>query len=483
MSIERWSQSKPTWVPRPHQLRGLQLLMEHNGARLFLKPGAGKTATVLKAFDILRKQGIVDTLLVLAPLRVVTTSWPQQLNYWKDFEHLTYSIIHGGPDGRKAGMARQADVYLMNVEGLLTKEWKPLDMGASRRQRVFSPNPGALKWLKSKKVMLAVDESTKFKDSSSLRFKTLKTYLYDTCRRIIMTGTPRPGSLEDLFAQCYITDMGDDLGQFVTHFRSRYMMPKMNGRGYDEQPGAMERVVERIAPTTLQINTDEAVERVENEIWIPMPPAVRAQYTELANEFLLTVGDATVMAPNAGVLYGKLRQLAQGAIFDINSQWHNVHELKLDVLENILEELNGEPAFCLYNYSHDYERIERRLKRDIPRIGGGVSAAIGASHARAFSAGAHPLLLGHPQSVALGVDGLQDNCRNIIWFASTPSWEQTYQAELRIARPGNKFDTVYVHRILLECSVERAILAKSRQKSMSEAEFLATLRAQLEDEI
>lgn len=463
-------------------MRGLELLVRESGARLFLRPGAGKTSIVLKAFDVLRRQGMVDTLLVLAPLRVIMTSWPSELGKWEDFEGMTYSVVHGGPRGRREAMEASAEVYLMNVEGLLTGEWKPVDMGA--RRRVFTPNPYAAQWLADRKVMLVVDESTKFKDSSSQRFKTLRSYLPLFKRAVILTGTPRPGTLEDLFAQCYLTDSGRDLGQFITNFRARYMMPHPSGFGWTEQVGAAERVAEIIAPTTLQIREEEAVPVMENHIWLPMPPALRAQYNELSREFLLALGDATIMAPNSGVLYGKLRQFAQGAIFGPDGEtYHEVHQLKLDALENILIELNGEPAFCLYQYRHDYERVGQRLGREVPRIGGGVGAGQGRSVAASFSAGALPLLLGHPQSVALGIDGLQDNCNNVIWLGNTSSYEQDYQANLRIARPGQRAASVVIHRIMLDCGVERAALAKVVTRSMSESEFLSTLRANIEEEL
>lgn len=462
--------SKPKWPARSEQLRGCKLIMQ-GGARLFLPPGKGKTSTVLKSFKVLKKLGFVDALLVLAPLRVVTTSWPQDIEKWEDFDDLTHTLIHGGKDGRLSAMRKDVDVYLMNVEGLLTSEWK---LG-----RGNSLNPVALKFLKGKRFMLAVDESTKFKNSQSSRFKTLKRYLPHMDRVVVMTGTPKPNTLEDLFSQCYLTDQGDDLGQFITHFRNEYMELGYDGQ-WHPQKTAMARVAEKIAPTTLQLEDSEAMPLEVIDYWLPMPECIKEQYEELKKEFITQIQDKTVLAPNEGVLLLRLRQMAQGAIWIAGeTDYTELHEAKQDALEGILEELNGDPLFCMYQFRHDYMRLEKRLGHTVPRIGSGVSAQQGAAWCRAFGAGHMPLLLGHPQSVAHGVDGLQNNCNNVLWLGLDWSWENYYQANRRVARHGSKADKVFIRRIMIDCPTERAMLASVEGKKTREAEFLQILRSHL----
>lgn len=417
---------------------------------------------------------MVDCLVVLAPLRVVTTSWPQEIEKWEDFSDLTYTTIHGGSDGRGWAMDQDVDIYLMNVEGLLTKEWR-----LGPKKRGYPANPIALRFLNGRKVMLAVDESTKFKNSQSARFKTLKKYLPYFQRRVIMTGTPKPNLLDDLFAQCYITDMGQDLGSFVTHFRNEYMQLGYDGK-LRAQPTAMDRIAKKIAPTTLQLEDDEAMPLTVVDYWVPMPQECRAQYNELKREFITEIKGKTVIAPNAGVLWGKLHQFAQGAIWLPGGQEYvDIHGAKLDMFENLMEELNGDPLFCLYQYKHDLARIGQRLGYAPPYIGSGVSGKQGAAWCRLFGAGGMPLLLGQPQSVAHGVDGLQNNCNRVCWFGAGPSWENYYQANRRVARSGSKADQVYIYRIMMDCPTERAVLDMVESKRDSEADFLQILRSHL----
>lgn len=424
-------------------------------------------------------------MLVIAPLRVITTSWPHQLNYWDDFKHLTYVTIHGGERARKEAMEADVDVYLMNYEGLIGTEFRPICTNPTAKRKQYVGNPYALAWFKGRRVMLVADESTAFKDPNTMRAHAIKCYLPYTNRRVVMTGTPRPGKLENLFFQCYMTDLGKDLGQFITHFRNNYMRPSEDGYGYVELPGAAARVAAKIAPTTIVSEGDDDMPIMEVLVWVPMPPHLREKYNALKKEFLLVLGDSVVMAPNSGVLWGKLRQFAQGAIIDTergDDSVIEIHDGKLDALENILSELDGEPAFCLYAYRHDFDRINRRLGYDVPRIGGGVSVKSGVATCLMFGAGHIPIMLGHPQSVALGIDGLQNNCSNVIWFGGDPSWERTYQSHLRIARHGSKADCVTIYRIMLDCGVERSILQASRSKQMAESEFLSLLRNNLSTE-
>jgi len=365
-------------------------------------------------------------------------------------------------------MDKDVDVYLMNFEGLLSKEWRgPKGLPKQTRE-----------WLTKHRFMLAIDESTKMKNPSSVRFKVLKTALPHFTYNTIMTGTPKPNKLEDLFAQCYITDEGADLGSYITHFRRQYMVPSFSGFGYDAMPGAMERLAEKIAPTTLQLAYEEALPSQTIPIWVPMPDECKVQYEELRTEFLTVLQDNIVVTPTVAASLNKLRQFAQGAVYHEGTVLE-VHSAKLDALENLLVELNGDPLFCLTAFKHDIDRISSRLGHPVPYIGGGTTAKQGAAWCASFGAGGMPLLAAHPASAAHGIDGLQQSCNNVCWFGLTWSWEEFYQANLRIVRSGNKADQVFIYQILVDCGIERMMLASVQDKQLSEADFCKLLRDNL----
>lgn len=416
-------------------------------------------------------------MLVLAPLRVITTSWPKELEKWDFTEGMRAVLIHGGGDTRRWAMSldKEVDIFLMNVEGLHSPEWN-----LNSKSRAI--NPFARQFLKNKKMMLVVDESTKFKNSDSGRFKILKKYLDKFEVRTILTGTPKPNKIEDLFTQCYLTDRGRDLGQFVTHFRGDYMQMDKEGE-LRAQPGAFERVAAKIAPTTLNLEDTEAVPLEFVDYWVTMPPAMEKHYKELSEQFMTMIDGTTVMTPNVGSQIIKLRQLCQGFLYSQHGASFDVHGAKLDLLENLLEELNGDPLFAAYAFKEDIVRISDRLGYSVPYVGSGVSAKLGAERVASFSSGHLPLLLAHPQSAAHGIDGLQDNCRRICWFGIDWSWENTYQLHKRIARNGTTAESVTVYRLLIDCGIEKAMLASVDRKEADEANFLGHLRAAITEDL
>jgi hypothetical protein len=462
------------------------MIVREGGVRLFMPPGKGKTSTVLKAFKILKDADLIDALLVLAPCRVIDTSWPQELKKWADFDSLTYATIHGEEGGtalenqmtRRAAMESDADVYLMNIEGLRSSEWC-----LGKKTSGYPVNPYAVKWLKGKRVMLAVDESQRFKSWDSPTTRILKKYLTYFKRRLVLTGTPKEDKLDDLFSQFYITDMGVDFGPHITRFRREYLMRDFDGNVLP-YPDSVDRICAKIAPTTIMLEDDEKVAIQDVDYWVPMPEAAKKIYNQLKKEFLAAIEGKTVMAPNTGVLYNKLRQCAQGAVWltdDNDGRYVTLHGAKHDQLQNLLEELNGDPLFCMYSFRHDYLRMEERIGQ-IPRIGGGVSSKAGIEYVNQFGAGALPLLMAHPDSAAYGIDGLQQNCNRICWFGMDWSWRKVYQANKRIVRHGTKAEEVYVYRILTDCAIERAILDTVQAKKKGAATFTATLKEYLLNE-
>jgi SNF2 family DNA or RNA helicase len=164
--------------------RAVKFVLERSAAGLLLDPGLGKTSIMLAALKLLQRKNQVRSVLVVAPLRVVHSVWPEEISKWKDFNHFKVSILHGRK--KDSELRKKSDLYIINPEGLpwlVRQKWKLPDM-------------------------LIIDESTKFKHTRTKRFKLLKTMLPAFKRRYILTGTPAPNGLLDLFGQIYILDLG-----------------------------------------------------------------------------------------------------------------------------------------------------------------------------------------------------------------------------------------------------------------------------------
>lgn len=430
-----------SWSPKEYQVAGIKMLLEQGAVALFLDPGLGKTSLVLAAVKILKAHTLINKVLIVAPLRPMYKVWPDEVVKWSDFNHLVVSILHG--PNKQWNLESEADLYIINPEGL---KW------------LFNQPTHLLQ----KFDLLVIDESTKFKNYASQRFKMLKAYLPLFKRRWILTGTPSPNGLEGLFSQMYILDLGRALTRFITHFRREYFQ-QVGWNQYDiaPKPGAFEQIVERISPLVYQLSAEDHLAMpalVFKTIPIKLPPEAMKFYQDFDEHMTATWGAYEFVAGTPAVLSGKLHQIANGAIYIMESkEWVTIHDEKLDALEDYIEELSGKPTLVIYEYNHDLQRIRNRLG-DLPNLGSGISIKAMESLVDQFNAGTIPVLLGHPGSMGHGLN-LQSACHHVIWF-SVP-WDLDFydQTIARVYRQGQKADSVFVYHIVALQTKDESILA------------------------
>lgn len=408
------------------------------------------------AFKILKEKGLVNKALIIAPLRPMRKVWPDEIKKWAEFADITYTIVHGG--NKEAALARDVDVYIINPEGI---QWL---FDVKRRRPEFD--------------VLIVDESTKFKNSSTQRFKALKPHLASFSRRWILTGTPVPNGLMDLFGQIYILDLGRSLGRFITHYRKEYFVPSGYG-GYEWKPqsDAFPRIIDQIAPLVLQLSAEEYLQMpalVSRNLTVSLPQVSRKLYDELERDFLVQMESGEeVIALNAAAAGTKLRQIANGALYTGTSSWAKLHDEKLDALESLLEELNGHSVLIFYEYKHDAERIDVRLG-GVPNLSG-VSGAKFDSLVDDFTAGRVPRILAHPASAGHGLN-LQGSCHHIVWFGIPWNLEYYDQAVARIYRQGQSAEKVFVYHIIAEETKDEDVVKVLNLKDRNQQAVLTALK-------
>jgi SNF2 family DNA or RNA helicase len=439
--------------------RGVRFVIERGAAGLFYDPGLGKTSIILAAFKLLQQRGVVKRLLVIAPLRVAHSVWPVEAKKWDEFQHLRVVVLHGS---KKVKLLREtADVYVINPEGLAWLE----------RQRWAWPD------------MLVVDESTKFKHSRTERFKILRRLLPKFKRRVILSGTPAPNGLLDLFGQLYILDHGRALGRYITHYRTTYFYQSGYG-GYTWVPmdGAAEKIYERIAPLVHRLDEAdylELPEKIVTDVRVDLPPKARRAYDRLKKEFLLQLEDDEVTAYNAAALTSKLRQVANGRVY-VETELLNavvkkstgVHDEKYDALADLIDELQGQPLLIAYEFRHELEQLQKRFSA--PVIGGGVAATEGKALIERWNAGQLPLLLVHPQSAGHGLN-LQRGGNHIAWFGLTWDLEAYVQLIRRIWRQGQQ-RRVFVYRFIARGTIDEMMIHRLAGKYKTERALLDALR-------
>ena len=448
---------KPKWEPHKYQMQAMEMMVTMGACGLFLDPGLGKTSITLGAFDILKKQGYVNRMLVIAPMRVCYNVWPAEAKKWEQFGHLKVVILHG--KDKEARLNDSADIYVINPEGL---PW----LAERGRLKRISPE------------MLVVDESTKFKRPSSKRFKLLKSLLSQFSRRYILTGTPTAQGLEDLFGQIFILDGGAALGAYITHYRRKYFYQTgFGGYTYELRDGAANEIAQKIAGFTLRLKAEDYLqlpELVYNEVVVDLPEDVRKQYKELEREFIAVIQEEEITAPTAAAVSTKLRQLVNGGVYTEDRDVVEVHTAKVDALTELHEQLGKAPLLVMYQFKHDITRI-REAFGDVPYIGSGVSNTLAEHLCRGFNDGTIPILLAHPASVGHGLN-LQGFSNHIAFFGLPWDYELREQAIRRVYRQGNPNTHVFVHDIVAKQTIDQQVAKALNRKEGNQASFLQALK-------
>lgn len=453
------SKSPIPWDPRGYQMTALEFALSRRESGLLLDPGLGKTSTFLAYICMLLERKDVRRVLVVAPLRVAQTVWPVEGKKWKDFNHLRICDLCEKTDYQRDWLlSRGYEVYVINPESL----YKVIN---PKKETGINADPGN-PWGFD---LILADESTRFADTQTQRFKMLKPF-FKYCRfRNIATGTPTPNGYEYLFGQCYFLDDGRALGAYITHFRQMYMTPDPYTKNvYRMLPQSRDKIIERVGHLLLRMKAKDHLEMpelIDNVIEVELPPAVRVQYDEFERDFLIKVLDETIPAFNRASLGVKCRQISNGFIYSQENRGTPLplHNAKLDALENLVEEMQGRPLLVMYEFIADGQRIMERFPQAISITGSKDIVRLVAD----FNASKIPLLIGHPKSAGHGLN-LQEACSDICWFGIMWDLELYLQAIARIWRQGQPSAFVKNHLILARNTTDEGVYNGLGRKGASQ---------------
>ena len=439
------------WTPHPYQKKGIELLIGQGSGGLLLDPGLGKTSISLAAFSILKEQGLVNRMLVIAPLRPCYAVWPREIDKWEEFSDLRWTVVHGPQKDKR--IHDDADIFIINPEGML---WLLKDR--TRLEAVGAD-------------VLCVDESTKFKNSTTHRFKALRKVVAEFPRRWILTGTMVPNGIMDMFGQIYMLDLGSSLGQYITHFKNKYFVQiPWDEYNWQEKEGAFDAVTALIAPLTLRMKAEDHLdmpELITTAIDIELPEKIRKMYDDIETEFIHQLEYGEIVAANAAAAGTKCRQIANGAVYTDHPAWMHLHNEKMTALVDLVEQLGPTPLIVAYEYEHDRQRIKEKFPDAICVTG--LSAKQYQDVEDRFNRGEILMLIGHPASMGHGLN-LQGACHHMVWFGITWNFEYYDQCIRRIYRQGQKADRVFIYHIIAtetkDEDVAEVLLAKGKTQDM-----------------
>lgn len=467
------------WSPHNYQLTAISFLLKNKVGGLFLDPGLGKTSTSLATLKILINAGLTKGVLMIAPLRVCYSVWPGEIQKWKNFNSISHTILHDKT--KKTLWGDQKDIYVINPEGLpwlMDELLSGLQLG---RQCPFDT--------------LWIDESTKFKShDTKTRFKIIKDMIPLFKRRYIMTGTPAPRSLLDLWSQIYILDEGQSLTKNFYHFRNRYFHTNdWNKYSFIINDGAADKIHQAVSPLILEMKAEDYLDMPElifNNIMVQLPSKALKQYKKMEQEFFLELDGGEVTAEAAAQASLKCHQIANGCVYeDIpenlpeeqlasfkrNRKTLFIHKAKIEALKDLIDELNGKPLLIGYQFRHDLQSIQKLLGKDVPHIGSGVSNSKMKQIEEDWNAGKLPILVGHPGSMGHGLN-LQSAGNDVCWFSLTWNLEDYEQFYRRVYRQGVKGNSVRVHHLIAQNTLDEAMIERLGEKAKNQEDLRKALR-------
>lgn len=448
-----------------YQVRGVNHIIDNEYCALFLDCGLGKTVTTLTAIKELLDNCIISNALVIAPKKVTQVTWSDEIRNWEHLQGLTISVIDGTAKQRREAMAAKADIYAVSRDNIV---WLVTECGG----------------IKLPYDMVVIDELSSFKNHASKRFRAMRKVRKFIPRVVGLTGTPAPNGLIDLFAQMYLIDEGQRLGKTVTAYRNRFFRPgRRNGdivytyelkapQGETEQ-----QISDLISDITISMTAEDYLrmpDRIMLYDYVDLAPKVLAMYRDFEKEQILELvnSDEPISAASAAALSNKLQQFANGAIYDAERNARDIHDEKLDKLEEIVEAANGEPVLVAYSYKHDLERIMQKLKAYRP------VKLEKPGHMADWNAGKIPVLVTHPASAGHGLN-LQKGGHIIVWFGNTWSLELYQQFNARLYRQGQG-KPVTIHHIVTRGTIDEKIIKSLDGKRETQDGLMESIKELME---
>ena len=444
------------YKPHEYQKYATNFILDHPVSAILLDMGLGKSVITLTAItELLFDRFDAHKILVIAPLRVARDTWPAEIEKWDHLHGLTYSVAIGTEQERRNALMAKADIYLINrenVDWLVSKSNLPFDFD-----------------------MVVIDELSSFKSYSAKRFKSLLKVRPKIKRIVGLTGTPSSNGLMDLWAEFRILDMGQRLGRYITHYRNNFFTPDKRNQqmvfSYKPLPGAEKSIYRLISDITISMKSTDFLKMPEcviNEVPVYLSPDEQDIYDTFREDMVIKLKTDEIDAVNAAVLSGKLLQMANGAVYDEDSKTHQIHDRKLDALEDLIEGANGKPVLIAYWYNHDLQRICKRF--DVRQIKTSKDIAD-------WNSGNIQVAVIHPASAGHGLN-LQSGGSTLIWFGLTWSLELYQQTNARLWRQGQR-DTVVIHHIVAKGTIDEQVMTALRKKEKTQSDLINAVKANL----
>lgn len=441
-------------------------IINHPFCGLFLDMGLGKTVSTLTAINYLMNDYCeVNSILVIAPKRVAESVWQEEAEKWSHLKHLRFSKIIGTEAQRIEATKQKADIYIVSRDNIA---WLCSFFGG-----------GKLPY-----DMVVVDELSSFKSHKSVRFKALRNARPYFKRFVGLTGTPAPNGLIDLWPQVYLMDRGERLEKTITRYREKYFRPgQTNGAivySYCPLLESESIIYNKISDICISMKAEDYLElqdKTDNYIELRMPEALQKRYKAFEKDKVLQLlaeesqDKNNISVLNAAGLSNKLLQFANGAVYDDEHNACAIHDIKLEALEEIVENANGQPVLIAWTFQFDRDRIMEKLKKYKPR------ELKTNKDINDWNKGDIQVMLAHPASAGHGLN-LQAGGNIIVWYGQTWSLELYQQFNARLHRQGQK-RSVIIHHLILKGTHDEDVISALKRKDSKQNALMASIKAKI----
>jgi SNF2 family DNA or RNA helicase len=324
--------------------------------------------------------------------------------------------------------------------------------------------------------MIVIDELSSFKSWQAKRFKSLLKVRPSVKRIVGLTGTPSSNGLMDLWAEFRLLDMGQRLGRFITRYREAYFVPDKRSMqqifSYKPRPGAEDEIYRKIGDITISMRATDHLKMPEcimNRVLVSMSEEEQRVYDQMKEQLIVQIKGKEIDAVNAAALSGKLCQMANGAVYTEEKDTVQIHDRKLDALEDLIEGANGKTLLVAYWFKHDLKRIQERFPaaREI-RTSKDITD---------WNDGRISLAVIHPASAGHGLN-LQAGGSTLVWFGLTWSLELYQQTNARLWRQGQK-DTVVIHHIITIGTIDERVMKALEEKKYTQESLIEAVKAEV----
>lgn len=418
--------------------------------------GTGKTRSVLFAFDFLKRRFACQKMLVVAPLSTLHFTWAKEV--FGVFPNYKVQVLHGPKQKRIKMLAEDADIYVINHDGVSVIE-------------------NELRHKFSKDDIVVFDEVAVFRNSRAKKSKAATRLASRFGRVWGLTGTPTPREPTDAYGIIRLVNPGrPDVPKAFTHFRDM-LMHKAGQFRWLPRPGAQEKVFKYMQPS-VRFTLEDCVD-MPNTIYqnyeAELSPEQNRIYKELMKHCRAMFGKGSITAVNEGVVINKLLQVSTGSVFtDGGGTTHLDSKKRIAVLKEMIE--NNDRSVIVFApfvpvVEKLHEELGKALDCPVDMIHGGVNQT---KRSEVFNAFMHPMagkriIVAHPATMAHGLTLTAANL--IVWYGPTFDLEIYEQANARIARPGQTSDRIVVAHIIAT-PVERRVYRRLREKEKMQGSLL-----------